>query len=525
MMGTLHISKGVHIIPRRAFVQARECLVNEEHRTEHNKPSYPFCHLCGPDLVGRTHPSLTWYHADTIPISASAFKPIETHRILAKYDPLQVFTSSVACIVENQPFDSGNQVEDMDAEGYRHRTLGSHNPADMLDNDPQSNTCSETANDSTGMIISTLKQYHSDSNKDDKQFGVIGDRRPRNTQPESQSSGVPNDSNRDRLHELSQRTMELRMQQAVERYLHPIQQADRHESNDVGQDPGQQALYLQVLHQQPFHQQELHHQVLHQPYPDQQYPGQQDFHQQYPGQQDVHQQYPGQQDVHQQVGWIQPYMSTCSPNYRGNAALADNQSANIPQWASSSVWITNLRLEANQTAYRELLFALRGCGKVYATVINAPDAVQGHLACAAKVVFFNDTGARELLRRAHTGEFIINNVWPRVVYNRIRTPSRPAGPESRVVNIIGPRSVVNVDTLMETFGRYFNFQTDEIFIVSEDVEEDGQREIEWRFASFRCQASAAMSVLERRRLAVPAAGLNEAWGQVYAYYGRDPCDQ
>ncbi|KAK9772799.1 hypothetical protein AB5N19_03230 [Seiridium cardinale] len=220
--------------------------------------------------------------------------------------------------------------------------------------------------------------------------------------------------------------------------------------------------------------------------------------------------------------WRQPGPWRCSVNYRGNPFLSDNQSSNIPEWDSCALWITQLRLEPTEAAYSHLLRSVRGCGKVYASVINAPDPAQGHQACAAKVVFFHATGALELLRRAAAGEFVVNGHRPRVVYNRIRSGSQQAGPESRVVRIVGPKHVVNVHALMLLFRQNFAFQTDDIVIRAEDADPDGFRDLEWHFGSYRCQASAAMSIIERQRRA-PDADNADLWALVYSGYGVDPC--
>lgn len=218
---------------------------------------------------------------------------------------------------------------------------------------------------------------------------------------------------------------------------------------------------------------------------------------------------------------------THSPNYMGNANLEGNQSANIPEHESCSLWITNLNLPpTEQAAYQTLLHAIRGCGKIYACVINWPEPGRGHMTCAAKVVFWDKSGAAELRRRAAAGQFVFNNFQPKVVYNRIRTASQRPGQESRVIHIEGHKSIVDKDVLFRFFSENFKFQTDEVIVCMEEPGQDGRRRLEWRFGSYRCQSASAMKFIEERRHKFPP-GMDDQhnfWGQVHAYYALDPCD-
>lgn len=214
-----------------------------------------------------------------------------------------------------------------------------------------------------------------------------------------------------------------------------------------------------------------------------------------------------------------------SPNYKGNPCLLANQSADIPEHESCSLWITNLNLP-RERAEHELLAHVRGCGKIYACVVNGPEATVGHSTSAAKLVFFHVSGARELLRQARAGEFTINGYVPKVVCNRIRTKAREPGPESRVIHIEGPKVLVDEGFLDVWFRCRFNFQTDEVTTLSEDKSgPNGRRRLEWRFASYRCQASSAVQLIDReRRRAFSGLGrYANLWRQVNTFYGVDPC--
>ncbi|KAI1853934.1 hypothetical protein JX265_012619 [Neoarthrinium moseri] len=219
--------------------------------------------------------------------------------------------------------------------------------------------------------------------------------------------------------------------------------------------------------------------------------------------------------------WVPLGMSV---NYKGNIGLRANQSADIPDYLSCSLWITNLNLSAANGEH-DLLSQIKGCGKVYACVINPPDTVLGHTTSAAKLVFFRTEGAGELIRRSQMGDFVVNGYVPKVVYNRIRTAPQQPGPESRVIHIDGPKAIVDVDFLTLWFSQRFVFQTDEVLALSEEAGPNGRRRLEWRFGSYRCQASAAMSFIdkERRRGYWNIGQHHNLWRQVHTYFAVDPC--
>ncbi|KAI0118249.1 hypothetical protein GGR51DRAFT_208268 [Nemania sp. FL0031] len=171
---------------------------------------------------------------------------------------------------------------------------------------------------------------------------------------------------------------------------------------------------------------------------------------------------------------------TFSVNYLGDHTLLANQSADVPDELNTAVWITNLPPNVD---HRMLLDSVRDCGKIYAAVINGPES--GHITAASKLVFFDIAGAQNLLRQARQGTFIVGSYIPRVRHNRIRSQERPACPNSRVLHINGP---------------------------------------EWRFGSYRCQAEAARTVIERRKRRVDVT-LEEfrLWQGVTVEWAVDPC--
>jgi RNA recognition motif-containing protein len=220
---------------------------------------------------------------------------------------------------------------------------------------------------------------------------------------------------------------------------------------------------------------------------------------------------------------IQFQASGMSRNYKGNPFLRANQSANIPDEENCSLWITNLPPDCTE---RSLLANVRHCGKVYATVINPPDLANGHCTSAAKLVFMYVDGAKALIKQAQQGIFTIDTYVPKVVSNRIKTAAQTPGPESRSIHIEGPKVIVNFNHFDKWFSERFKYEIDEITVISDAENSGGFRRLEWRFGSYRCQASSAMTFIEkerRRHLNNFADGDEALWKHVNVYYGVDPC--
>ncbi|KAJ8130355.1 hypothetical protein O1611_g3280 [Lasiodiplodia mahajangana] len=210
--------------------------------------------------------------------------------------------------------------------------------------------------------------------------------------------------------------------------------------------------------------------------------------------------------------------SRVSRNYQGDPDLPANQSADIPDELNTAVWITNLPPNVN---HKMLLNAVRNCGKIFAAVINGPEP--GHITAASKLVFFDVEGAKNLLRQACEGRFIVGRYIPRVRYNRIRSAAKDPCPNSRVLHIKGPSSIVNYLYLRSLFsGEHITWQDEE---VSTDIQTETHTCLEWRFGSYRCQAEAARAIIERRKKKVVDVTLEEfrLWQSVTVAWGVDPC--
>ncbi|KAI1263416.1 hypothetical protein F5Y18DRAFT_438113 [Xylariaceae sp. FL1019] len=210
--------------------------------------------------------------------------------------------------------------------------------------------------------------------------------------------------------------------------------------------------------------------------------------------------------------------STVSPNYQGDPYLKANQSANIPDHLNTAVWITNLPPHLD---HKMLLGNIRNCGKIWAAVVNEPEA--GHITSAAKVVFWDVTGAEHLLRQSVEGKFIVGDYIPRVRRNRIKSEAKPPGVHSRVLHIEGPSYVVN-QAYLAAFFSYNDIKWEDEAIIT--LMHNGNRtRLEWRFGSYRCQAESARHAIDRvKRPMNPVNQFSfQLWQDVSVYFGVDPC--
>ncbi|EOO00982.1 hypothetical protein UCRPA7_3604 [Phaeoacremonium minimum UCRPA7] len=196
-----------------------------------------------------------------------------------------------------------------------------------------------------------------------------------------------------------------------------------------------------------------------------------------------------------------------SKDYKGKNTPR-NMSANIPNSENCSVFIVGLPpvLTTNR-----LLTHVRDVGRIYATVINAPDPSKEHYCSAAKIVFFEKSAAMKFFQKCEFDGFCIDGYKARVVWNRVKSAEQPGSKtRTRVLQIVGPSHFVNSASLTTYFHLKLEFQVDEILMIAQKADTNI---IEYRFGSYRCQAEAAKMALERE------------WGDsVKVYFGRDPCD-
>ncbi|RYP32131.1 hypothetical protein DL767_005367 [Monosporascus sp. MG133] len=221
----------------------------------------------------------------------------------------------------------------------------------------------------------------------------------------------------------------------------------------------------------------------------------------------------------QMIG-LQKKLKGISEGYGGDPFNPANQSADISDEENTALWMTNLPPDCD---HKMLLSAVRGCGKIYACVVNPPtDAAGGsHMTAAAKLVFFDRAGAENLLRRAREGRFKVGGCVPRVRPNRIRSAAREPGPHCRVLHIEGPPELVNTPYLHRFFAAKFTFELEDVVTVYRTPQRVRQ---EWRFGSYRCQAEAARQSIHREKERSDLAGAERAlWDRVNVHFGVDPC--
>ncbi|KAI2635710.1 hypothetical protein GGS26DRAFT_509804 [Hypomontagnella submonticulosa] len=214
-----------------------------------------------------------------------------------------------------------------------------------------------------------------------------------------------------------------------------------------------------------------------------------------------------------------------SRNYGGNIFLSSNQSANIADGLSTSLWLTNLPPDCT---HRMLLGAIRRCGKIYATVINPPEYPVrnqphrgNHLTSASKLVFFDRAGVERLIAQSQAGQFSVEGYVPRLRMNRIRSAPREPSGQCRVLHIDGPSHIVNERFLNTFFQTKFIYELDEVITLRV---RNGFTRQEWRFGSYRCQAESARQSIAREKARRNLSDAERiAWSQVQVHFGVDPC--
>ncbi|GKT48277.1 uncharacterized protein ColSpa_08458 [Colletotrichum spaethianum] len=202
-----------------------------------------------------------------------------------------------------------------------------------------------------------------------------------------------------------------------------------------------------------------------------------------------------------------------SPNYAGDATIARNQSAPIPDSQNVAFWITNL---PPSVTCNELLGQIHGMGRVWACVISPPTG--NHITSAAKVVFFELAAAQKFYAYCTNPQrrLIIGGYVAHVCLNRTKKAEEDVGGNrSRVVIIMGDPSFVNPRTLLRWFNNHFEYEIDEIIT---HVLNNEMGHIEIRFGSWRSQAEASRQAI--KAVYPPGGEQSPVW--VFRY-GTDPC--
>ncbi|KAI0458422.1 hypothetical protein F5B21DRAFT_430373 [Xylaria acuta] len=174
---------------------------------------------------------------------------------------------------------------------------------------------------------------------------------------------------------------------------------------------------------------------------------------------------------------------------------------------NASLWISGLSLGVT---YATLLRGIRKVGRVKQTHINGPN-VRNPDTCAAKITFFTHEAAQKLLDQAEKGEFLVDGIAPRVVWNKHARAEEPVKGRSRVLRIRGPPEIVNRAYLEWFWAQNFYWDTDRVSDCGFTLD-DGMYIIWYYFASWGGQASTARDLL-----------LKSFGNLVEVTYGRDTC--
>ena len=210
--------------------------------------------------------------------------------------------------------------------------------------------------------------------------------------------------------------------------------------------------------------------------------------------------------------------------------MSANLSANITDEENCALWIMNLPRDCDIPM---LLGSIRNCGKVFQVHINEPEPERGHVGCAAKLIFFHHEAAAKLMERSWAGDFHVGDRNPQIVWNRTRVPPRARSQDSRVLQITGPREIVNRNTLTELFESACEYQLESVEEPERVGGLGGLYETVFRFGSYRCQAEGCFQAIRGRRAAHVRRGNGAAaphddrmaclWEKVQVHWGIDPC--
>ncbi|KAI1733627.1 hypothetical protein F4680DRAFT_472066 [Xylaria scruposa] len=185
-----------------------------------------------------------------------------------------------------------------------------------------------------------------------------------------------------------------------------------------------------------------------------------------------------------------------------------NNNYPIPKERNCRLWITDL--PATCTVHI-LLEGIRGIGPVFACNIITPNAKPWETA-AASLTFFTADAANLFLERTAVRPFTVASHVAKVARHRIHVESTNVNGRSRVLRIVGHPMIVRPQYLAQVFSEFWLIRFDTDFIRFH-VDENGRcNEIIWAFGSFRGQAQAIYSKINRY-----------FDGHARALYLADPC--
>ncbi|CAJ2510120.1 Uu.00g060200.m01.CDS01 [Anthostomella pinea] len=201
-------------------------------------------------------------------------------------------------------------------------------------------------------------------------------------------------------------------------------------------------------------------------------------------------------------------------NYKGNANLSRNTSADIPQYQNCRLWITRL---PPHCGHHLLLSSVDSTGPIHALHINPPipnnDTSAGYrnlYTSAASLTFFREEDANKFLARHAVDPFSVNGYATTISRHRIRTRAVPVNGQSRVLDVSGPVGLVEPERLASLFREKWGIRFDTDYVTHEVTGDEAR--VEWAFGSFRAQAQAVYARITQ-----------EYSGVVSVRYQPDPC--
>ncbi|KAK0725949.1 hypothetical protein B0H67DRAFT_509018, partial [Lasiosphaeris hirsuta] len=177
------------------------------------------------------------------------------------------------------------------------------------------------------------------------------------------------------------------------------------------------------------------------------------------------------------------------PTYKGNIYYEANHGMDIPEERNTNLFIYNLPTNIDEKDLIEALLPHAPFDRIYALSVSPPPAESVSKKAAAKITTFTRAGAEKLYNFIHAGWLVMGGQRVKVRWNQIRIPAYQGDSYlSRVLMISGPKDVVTIPSLEAHFSKNFVYQLEAVIVKQETAE---IRMIEWRFCSFRAQASSA----------------------------------
>lgn len=173
--------------------------------------------------------------------------------------------------------------------------------------------------------------------------------------------------------------------------------------------------------------------------------------------------------------------------YRGDINNPKNSSAGISPEENCALFLTNLPAGTTEKILLDALGIHAPFGRVHATSI-APATDNRHSTACAKLAMFGREEAVRVFDFVNAGDLRIAGRTIGIAWNNNRSPIQTdiADTASRVLEIHGPREVVDIHRLSRFFEDNLKYQTQDITVLNEDKEE---RLIRWAFCSFRAQGA------------------------------------